>query len=140
LAGKRSSELPVAERGQVRLRWRDHNPPLYSSQWLLLGKTTVTRSTKETLVRSLVTGGAGFIGSHLVEALAKRGDQVVVLDDLSTGRRGNLVALARGIDLVEVDSSIRPGPTFGGAGQLRHRTVENRRKGGRQCHQSVSFI
>jgi UDP-glucose 4-epimerase len=38
----------------------------------------------------LVTGGAGFIGSHLCEALVSRGDSVRVLDDLSTGRRDNL--------------------------------------------------
>ncbi len=38
----------------------------------------------------LVTGGAGFIGSHLCEALLARGDAVRVLDDLSTGRRDNL--------------------------------------------------
>jgi UDP-glucose 4-epimerase len=38
-------------------------------------------------MRALVTGGAGFIGSHLVDALVARGDDVVVLDDLSTGRR-----------------------------------------------------
>ncbi|MEK7861794.1 MAG: NAD-dependent epimerase/dehydratase family protein, partial [Chloroflexota bacterium] len=38
----------------------------------------------------LVTGGAGFVGSHLVDALAARGDDVVALDDLSTGDRGNL--------------------------------------------------
>lgn len=38
----------------------------------------------------LVTGGSGFIGSHLVEAIAARGDRVVVVDDLSTGRRDNL--------------------------------------------------
>ncbi len=38
----------------------------------------------------LVTGGAGFIGSHLVERLIERGDQVMVLDNLSTGRRENL--------------------------------------------------
>src|SRR3954447_16416516 len=40
----------------------------------------------------LVTGGAGFIGSHLVNALAARGDSVRVLDDFSYGKRANLVA------------------------------------------------
>jgi UDP-glucose 4-epimerase len=43
-------------------------------------------------MRSLVTGGAGFIGSHLAEALLARGDEVVVLDNLVTGRRENLKA------------------------------------------------
>ena len=41
-------------------------------------------------MRALVTGGAGFIGSHLCDALVARGDQVVVLDDLSTGRFQNI--------------------------------------------------
>jgi UDP-glucose 4-epimerase len=55
-------------------------------------------------VRSLVTGGAGFIGSTLVDALLARGDAVVVVDDLSTGRPQNLEqALAAGAELVEAD-------------------------------------
>jgi UDP-glucose 4-epimerase len=41
-------------------------------------------------MRALVTGGAGFIGSHLVEALVARGDDVVVLDNLATGRLENV--------------------------------------------------
>ncbi len=45
--------------------------------------------------RYLITGGAGFIGSHLVEALLGRGDYVVALDNLSTGRLRNLEAVVR---------------------------------------------
>jgi UDP-glucose 4-epimerase len=55
-------------------------------------------------MRTLVTGGAGFIGSNLVDALIERGDEVTVVDDLSTGRRENLEeALAAGAELVEGD-------------------------------------
>jgi dTDP-glucose 4,6-dehydratase len=45
-------------------------------------------------MRVVVTGGAGFVGSHLCEALVARGDTVVCVDDLSTGRADNLAVLA----------------------------------------------
>ena len=48
----------------------------------------------------LITGGAGFIGSHVAEALVARGEDVVVLDDLSSGKRENL---PDGVELVEGD-------------------------------------
>ena len=55
-------------------------------------------------MRSVVTGGSGFIGSNLVDALVARGDEVTVIDDLSTGRRENLEgALGAGAELVEAD-------------------------------------
>ena len=55
--------------------------------------------------RVVVTGGAGFLGSHLCEALVARGDRVVAVDDLSTGVRANVGALADvpGFDLVVAD-------------------------------------
>jgi UDP-glucose 4-epimerase len=52
------------------------------------------------VTRALVTGGAGFIGSNLVDGLRERGDDVLVLDDLSTGRRENLAA---DVDLIDAD-------------------------------------
>jgi len=51
----------------------------------------------------LVTGGAGFIGSHLAEELVRRGARVRVLDNFSTGKRENLAAFRNKIDLVEGD-------------------------------------
>jgi UDP-glucose 4-epimerase len=55
-------------------------------------------------MRALVTGGAGFIGSNLVDALLADGGEVTVVDDLSTGRRQNLDrALAAGARLAELD-------------------------------------
>jgi UDP-glucose 4-epimerase len=55
-------------------------------------------------VRCLVTGGAGFIGSHLTDALVARGDEVLVVDDLSTGKRERLeAALAAGAELAVED-------------------------------------
>src|SRR3954453_14309880 len=55
-------------------------------------------------MKTLVTGGAGFIGSNLVDALGARGDEVAVIDELSTGRRQNLEnGLSQGAELIELD-------------------------------------
>ena len=51
-------------------------------------------------MKIIVTGGAGFVGSHIVDAYVTAGHQVVVVDDLSTGRRRNVHPGAR---LVEMD-------------------------------------
>jgi UDP-glucose 4-epimerase len=55
----------------------------------------------------LITGGAGFIGSHLADALVARGEQVVILDDLSTGRRENIAHLIESGDAVFVEGSVQ---------------------------------
>jgi UDP-glucose 4-epimerase len=51
----------------------------------------------------LVTGGAGFIGSHIAEALVRRGDKVRVLDNFVTGRQENLASFKDRVELIEGD-------------------------------------
>jgi UDP-glucose 4-epimerase len=64
-------------------------------------------------MRTLVTGGAGFIGSNLVDALLERGDDVAIVDNLSTGHEGNIEqALGRGARLHRID--IRDGDAVRG--------------------------
>jgi nucleoside-diphosphate-sugar epimerase len=55
------------------------------------------------MAKYLVTGGAGFIGSHIVETLVGRGDAVRVLDNLTTGKKENLEAVAGRFEFVEGD-------------------------------------
>jgi UDP-glucose 4-epimerase len=54
-------------------------------------------------MRYLITGGAGFIGSNLAAYLAKRGDEVRILDNLSSGRRENLEGLTGDVEVIEGD-------------------------------------
>jgi nucleoside-diphosphate-sugar epimerase len=67
------------------------------------GPDTTTDGEHDDLAMTyLVTGGAGFIGSHLVEELLRRGEQVRVVDNLVTGKRANLAHL-RGVEFLEGD-------------------------------------
>lgn len=61
-------------------------------------------------MRCLVTGGAGFIGSHLTEALLRCGDSVCAIDDLSTGSRSNIQPFLRNADYEFVEGSILDSP------------------------------
>jgi dTDP-glucose 4,6-dehydratase len=71
--------------------------------------------------RVVVTGGAGFLGSHLCEALVARGDEVVAVDDLSTGVPDNVAALAghRAFEFVRADVS-QEVPVTGGVDAVMH--------------------
>ncbi len=77
-------------------------------------------------MRVLITGGAGFIGSHLVQACLERGDEVAVLDNLSTGRRSQLfgpalfyeVDLRDREDVYQVLEEVRPQVVFHLAAQM----------------------
>jgi nucleoside-diphosphate-sugar epimerase len=58
-------------------------------------------------LRYLVTGGAGFIGSHLCDALTKQGHEVLIVDDLSTGRRENVYPLLGSLRAEFVEGDVR---------------------------------
>jgi UDP-glucose 4-epimerase len=77
-------------------------------------------------MRALVTGGAGFIGSHLTDGLLARGDDVTVIDDLSTGRPGRLdervtlhkLSVTEAGPFAEVVAQVRPDLIFHLAAQI----------------------
>ena len=73
--------------------------------------TAAGRAREDGAMRILVTGGAGFVGSHLVERLLRDGHAVRVLDDFSTGRRDNLAFAGAHEPLEIVEGDIRDAGT-----------------------------
>lgn len=73
----------------------------------------------------VVTGGGGFIGSNIVEALVHKGEVVRVVDNFSTGRRENLSGVRRDIELIETDIRTLPGleRAFKGADCVLHQAA-----------------
>ena len=111
---RRSAARRAAARGPARRArsrparaWRRRRGPrprsasASSSAWVDLPEPSSPSNVTNTArlgyerVRAIVTGGAGFIGSHVVEALLARGDEVTVVDDLSNGKRENVPDGAR---------------------------------------------
>ena len=88
---------------------------LWARRWLGSGV-----QAEELRVRVLVTGGAGFIGHHLVRRLVDDGDEVHVIDDLSTGFKWRLEPVLDRIKLVEGSILVAGRPRRGGGGLRRH--------------------
>ncbi len=87
--------------------------------------------------RALVTGGAGFIGSNIVEALVDRGDKVVVLDNFHTGSRENLEAVEDQIELIEAPCDDIPSIDFGDLDKIFHIGIPSSSPMYREDHQLV---
>jgi UDP-glucose 4-epimerase len=94
LAGRDDVPPLAAERFREQFRLRGFSGPVQTFEGDEHRGRTIRR------VRAVVTGGAGFIGSHVVDALLARGDEVQVVDDLSKGKRANVPA---GAELHELD-------------------------------------
>jgi nucleoside-diphosphate-sugar epimerase len=105
-AGRLPHDASSRTRGPVGI---DRRPVKLAALGVLVypGETYRTMSSQQilpaggTMASYLVTGGAGFIGSSIAEALLRSGERVRVLDDFSTGRRENLASLPGSIELVE---------------------------------------
>lgn len=104
----------LANSGRSRVCWESHiryRVKAATGRWGMAGNQRLQDSfriqpleSSISKMRALVTGGAGFIGSHLVDRLLQDGHQVLVVDNLSTGRRENLVdAVGSGATLQVAD-------------------------------------
>ena len=73
-------------------------------------------------MKSLVTGGAGFIGSNLVDELVDKGHKVIVLDNFTTGKRSNIAHHKKNVTIVNIDikKNKRLGKYFKGVNYVFH--------------------
>src|SRR5438552_9465284 len=94
-------------------------------------------------MRIIVTGGAGFVGSHLCDALLARGDSVVCLDNFSTGRPDNVAHLAGrpGFELAQCDVSagIDVGGPVGAVAHLASAASDRKSTRLNSSHQIISY-
>src|ERR1700681_4189780 len=109
LARLRQGPRPVG-RAQRRRRPHPARPCRSAAYGLLLrGHGSSVTASGAGGRRVVVTGGAGFLGSHLCEALVARGDRVVAVDDLSTGEAANVAALVGSPDFELVTADVSRG-------------------------------
>ena len=94
---KRSpSAVPPGSRSSTTSRPSPRSHSASSAAWVVFPEPSMPSNvtnivlTYDTSMRAVVTGGAGFVGSHLVDALVARGDEVTVIDNLASGKRENL--------------------------------------------------
>ena len=87
----------------------------------------IRKAQDDDTVKYIVTGGAGFIGSHIAEILVKRGDEVTIIDNFFSGKKENIIPFLIGKKSVFIEGSITNLPLlkrcFSGADGIFHQAA-----------------